>query len=138
MWFIKSILAHSWQISMNSLLGLLYISGDIILLFYRLLYVLFKHICHQPLSNRRIKNIQCHQCPLRQCWKTTPSYMSTFLPFQNILYKPVRFNQWRHLNINPFSFPKQANVPLDASPTFKNPFINIINIRTSSPMIDYI
>ena len=28
----------------------------------------FKHIQPQLLSNRRIKNIQCHQCPLHQCW----------------------------------------------------------------------
>ena len=58
----------------------------------------FKHICRQPLSNRWITNLQCHQWPLRQYRTNDVSLHDTFLPFRNRPSKPVSLNQRRYSN----------------------------------------
>ena len=50
---------------------------------------------------------------------TMVSYISTILQFWNIISRPVRLSQRCHLNVILFSFPKQTNVPLDASQSYK-------------------
>ena len=74
---------------------------------------------HQPLSNCRFTSLWCRQCPLRQCWANGVIYTSTFQPFQKRLSKNVFLNQRRHLNVNLLTFPKQKNILLDATHSFK-------------------
>ena len=90
----------------------------------------FKHIFHHPLSNRRITNIQCHQCPLCQCWTSSVILHVILL---TILKETV---QTRMLEpMMPF---ERKPFVIDETNKYAAMIINIINISTASPMIDSI
>ena len=93
-------------------------------------FFLLKHIYHQLLRNCRITTIQCHQCMLCQCWTNVVTLHVNLLTF----LKQTVQKQF----IEPMTSFERKPFVIYETKKYAAMVINIINISTSSHMIDYI